>query len=157
MKGQKRGTGYFSLPAPQKAACPPFTRQEIMNTTRILIITFLLSIAALCAAAEDNEYYMITEKQAQDYVEKVKKSKQNDVLRQRDAVPDKESAIGLALVVWKSIYGKEKIEKQAPYQAIRVNDCWYVSGSLPRGWRGGTAEAVIRAKDGSFLNVFHGK
>ena len=69
----------------------------------------------------------------------------------------KETAIALAVAVWTSIYGKEKIEKEAPYQAIRVGDYWFVSGSLEKGWLGGTAEAVINATDGRFLNVSHGK
>lgn len=120
-----------------------------------ILVALLLSLAFSCPAAE--KHSDVSDKLARDYVQSVKNNTQHNALLQRDAVPDKDSAIGLAVVVWQSIYGKEQIEKQKPYQAIRVDDCWYVTGSLPRGWIGGTAEAVIRVHDGSFLNVSHGK
>jgi hypothetical protein len=103
------------------------------------------------------EYYETTEAEAKTYIEQVKQNTHHDVLKFREAVSTKETAVALAVAVWMSIYGKEKIEKEAPYQAIRVGDCWFVSGSLEKGWLGGTAEAVISAADGRFLNVSHGK
>jgi hypothetical protein len=127
------------------------------NGNIIIIIISLISFALPCFAAEEINDNRSNEKLAREYVENVKYSKQDNVLKQKDAVPDKTTAIKLALIVWKPIYGKEQINKQAPFEAIRIDDCWFVSGSLPRGWRGGTAMAVIRAKDGRFLNVSHGK
>jgi uncharacterized protein YyaL (SSP411 family) len=128
-----------------------------MNYKYVLVITFLLSMIASYSVAEDASYYIITEKEAREYITDVKSNKHHNVLDKKDAVPNKETAIALALVVWESIYGKKQIKKQAPYQAMRIEDCWYVTGSLPKGWRGGTAGAVILARDGAFLNVSHGK
>jgi hypothetical protein len=43
------------------------------------------------------------------------------------------------------------------FQAIKVDDGWFITGSLQKGWRGGTAEAVIRVDDGLIINISHGK
>jgi hypothetical protein len=72
------------------------------------------------------------------------------------SVPDKETAIAIAVAVWQPIYGKEHIERQAPYQANLVDGVWVVSGTLPRGLLlGGTAKALIRPDTGEILQVIH--
>ena len=71
-------------------------------------------------------------------------------------VPNKETAIAIAVALWKPIYGKEQIERQAPYQANLVDGVWVVSGTLPRGLLlGGTAKALIRPDTGEILQVIH--
>lgn len=127
-----------------------------MNTYRLLLIIVFVAASSF-ADGNKKEYYEITEADAKTYIEQVKQNTHHDVLKFREAVSTKETAVTLAVAVWISIYGKEKTEKEAPYQAIRVDDCWFVSGSLEKGWNGGTAEAVISAADGRFLNVSHGK
>jgi len=126
-----------------------------MNLLRISIVA-ALGFAAV-TAAEKKEYYTLTEAEARSYVASVKKGEHHDVRKLHEVVPTKETAIALAVAVWSGIYGKEKIEKEAPYQAIRIDDCWVVTGSLQVGRLGGTPEAVIKAADGAFLNVSHGK
>ena len=72
-------------------------------------------------------------------------------------VPDKETAIAIAVAVWKPIYGKEKIENEKPYKASLKNGVWTVTGSLPEGWKGGVAEAEIAKDDGKIIRIIHGK
>jgi hypothetical protein len=72
-------------------------------------------------------------------------------------VPNEETAIKIALVVWTPIYGEEVIRKEKPFKAVLKDDSWYVSGSLPAGFRGGVAEAEIAKDDGRVLRVSHGK
>jgi len=72
-------------------------------------------------------------------------------------VPDKETAIKIALAIWVPIYGKQKIESEKPYSAILKKDIWYVSGSLSRGLVGGVAEAEISKDDGRIIRISHGK
>ena len=116
-----------------------------------------LYCADLAVGAEKKDYYEMTEADARVYVESVKRGDHYDARKLQEVVSNKETAIGLAVAVWNPIYGKEKIEKEAPYQVFRVDDCWVVTGSLEKGWAGGTAEAVISAADGRFLNISHGK
>ena len=72
-------------------------------------------------------------------------------------VPDEETAISIALAVWKPIYGPAAIARQAPYTAKLQDGEWFVTGTLPVGVLGGTAVAVISKRDGTILQVFHGK
>jgi hypothetical protein len=70
---------------------------------------------------------------------------------------DKTEAIKIAVKEWEHIFGKEKIGGEKPYQAILKDEIWHVSGSLPRGSKGGVAEAEIREKDGQIISIKHGK
>ena len=72
-------------------------------------------------------------------------------------VPDEETAIKIALAVWIPIYGKDQIESQKPYEAVLRGGIWYVSGSLPAGYKGGVAEAEIAKDDGRILRIIHTK
>ena len=72
-------------------------------------------------------------------------------------VPDKETAIAIAVAVWSPIYGKEHIEERKPYNASLRDNVWYVSGSLPKDMLGGVPEMEISKDDGRILRVTHGK
>lgn len=72
-------------------------------------------------------------------------------------VSDEAAAIKIATTSWERIYGKEKIERQKPYKAVLKDNVWHVSGSLPRGSKGGVAEAEIRKTDGHLIKLWHGK
>jgi len=72
-------------------------------------------------------------------------------------VRDEETAISIAVAVWKPIYGKEHIEDEKPYRAKLKNGVWTVTGSLPEGWNGGVAEAEIAKDDGRILRITHGQ
>jgi hypothetical protein len=70
-------------------------------------------------------------------------------------VSDEETAIQIAVAVWIPIYGKGEIESQKPYNAVLMDEIWYVTGSLPEGWLGGVAEAEIAKDDGRILRMSH--
>ena len=72
-------------------------------------------------------------------------------------VPDAATAIRIAEAVWLPIYGKDQIESERPFIAELSSDVWTVTGSLPEGWKGGTAEIEIRKTDGTILRVIHGE
>jgi len=116
-----------------------------MTINRIIIIVFgillFLSFVTVIHAAENQKHNV---KPAAGYV------------------PDKETAIKIAVAVWIPIYGKEKIEDEKPYKAILRNEIWYVSGSLPQAKAderivGGVAEAEINKSDGQIIRISHGK
>jgi hypothetical protein len=72
-------------------------------------------------------------------------------------VPNKETAISIAIAVWIPIYGKEQIESEKPYSAKLENGIWFVTGSIPEGWAGGVAEAEISKDDGRIIRISHGR
>src|SRR5688572_20401219 len=72
-------------------------------------------------------------------------------------VPDAETAIRIAIAVWEPIYGKKQIAEEKPYNATLKDGVWFVEGSLPKGWKGGVAEAEISKDTGTILRISHGK
>jgi hypothetical protein len=84
-------------------------------------------------------------------------SAKHNVKPKEGYVPDSKTAVKIAVAVWESIYGEEKIAKQRPYRAALVNGVWTVEGSLPASMVGGTAVAEIAKDDGRILRVSHGR
>ena len=72
-------------------------------------------------------------------------------------VPNAETAVAIAVAVFKPIYGTENIENQRPFHAVLNNGVWHVYGSLPVNLLGGVAEAELSRKDGRIIRVWHGK
>jgi hypothetical protein len=75
----------------------------------------------------------------------------------KDIVADSLSAMLIAKAAWYPLYGKEKIEKEKPFQVTEYKKYWKVEGSLPDGHLGGTAHIVIRKSDGKVMIVWHEK
>ena len=72
-------------------------------------------------------------------------------------VPDSDTAIKIAEAVWLPIYGK-MIYEEKPFKAKLINkEYWEVTGTLPKGYDGGTVVAHIRKLDGKILYVIHEK
>jgi hypothetical protein len=83
--------------------------------------------------------------------------KKHNVILQEGYVPNKETAIKIAVAVWIPIYGEKDINNQKPYKAVLEHGIWFVSGSLQKGLLGGTAEAEIIKENGKIIRVSHGK
>jgi hypothetical protein len=77
--------------------------------------------------------------------------------KQNECVLNAETAINIAVAAWEPIYGKKQIEKEKPYIAVLKDSVWFVTGSLPPGYKGGTAEAEILKKTGKIIRIIHGK
>ncbi len=109
------------------------------NKKTTIIFTMLLFFLALANIAYPDEAQKYNYKPANGYV------------------PDDETAIRIAVTVWEPIYGKEQIQNEKPYKAILKDGVWFVSGSLPEGWKGGVAEAEIIKESGCINRISHGK
>jgi hypothetical protein len=72
-------------------------------------------------------------------------------------VPDAKTAIAIAVAIWTPIYGEKQIASERPYVASLADGKWTVRGSLPKGWSGGVAVAVIAKSDGQVSRISHGK
>lgn len=72
-------------------------------------------------------------------------------------VPDAQTAIAIAVAVWNPVYGEKEIASEKPYQAVLTNGRWTVTGSVPNGWVGGVATAVIDKRDGRVIKIYHTK
>lgn len=68
-------------------------------------------------------------------------------------VPDAQTAIRIAEAVWLAHFGAKATDRR-PFTAELNGDTWYVSGTNPKGWRGGGApEAEISKSTGEIKRI----
>jgi hypothetical protein len=72
-------------------------------------------------------------------------------------IKDSKSAINIAESIVFGIYGKENIVAQKPYKAYLVDNHWVISGTLPKGMRGGVFMIILDSRDCKVLRITHGK
>jgi len=72
-------------------------------------------------------------------------------------LPTKAVAIAVAEPVLFNIYGKQQIVQERPYEAYLINGYWYISGTLPEEYEGGTFEIIIEANNGRVVHLIHDK
>jgi hypothetical protein len=72
-------------------------------------------------------------------------------------LPTQATAVCVAEPILFGIYGKRNIVKERPYEVYFLGDFWYIAGTLPKGYRGGTFEIIINAKDSRVVFLAHGR
>ena len=72
-------------------------------------------------------------------------------------VPDEETAIKIAEAIFIPIYGKDKIKQEYPLTTTLSDGIYTVTGTLPKGLKGGVALAEIAKDDARIIRVSHGK
>src|SRR5689334_23313256 len=71
-------------------------------------------------------------------------------------IKDEHTATSVAEAILFGIYGKNKILTERPYQVYKLDEYWYLSGSL-HGWYvdGGSFEIILDSRDAHVVNVRH--
>lgn len=72
-------------------------------------------------------------------------------------VKDKETAISISEPILFNTYGKDNIKKQRPYESYFIDNYWVISGTLPKGYLGGTFLIIIDATNSKVIRLTHGK
>jgi hypothetical protein len=72
-------------------------------------------------------------------------------------IKDKETAINISEPILFSIYGKDNIKKQRPYESYLIDNYWVISGTLAKGYLGGTFLIIIDATNSKVIRLTHGK
>ena len=72
-------------------------------------------------------------------------------------IKDKETVINVVEPILFSIYKKENIIKQRPYETHLIGNYWVVSGTLPNDFLGGTFLIIIDATNSKIIRLTHGK
>ncbi|MBU2590505.1 MAG: YbbC/YhhH family protein [Nitrospinae bacterium] len=126
---------------------------------KILLILLTLFVACSSVYAKGKQELILenelkTETYNDALLEQIKK---HNFKPEAGYVPDEKTAIKIAVAVWNPIYGEKVIEGEKPYNAILKNGIWFVSGSLPKGWMGGVAEAEIVEETGQIIRISHGE
>jgi hypothetical protein len=66
-------------------------------------------------------------------------------------------AISVAEPILFSMYGKENIINQRPYESYQIDKYWIISGTLPKGSAGGTFLIILDARNSKVIRLTHGK
>ena len=85
------------------------------------------------------------------------KSQHNVIDSKTIIIKDSETAISIAEPILFSIYGKDNITKQQPYENYFIDNYWVISGTLPKKYLGGTFLIIIDARDCKIVRITHGK
>lgn len=73
-------------------------------------------------------------------------------------IKTKEAAISIAEPILFEIYGGEQILTERPYGVHKIDDYWFISGSLPRYYTfGGGFEIILDSRDGKVMSLTHYK
>jgi len=85
-------------------------------------------------------------------------STQHNVIDNKSIIiKDETTAITIAEQILFSIYGKENIIKQRPYEIFSIDTYWVILGTLPKDDAGGTFLIIIDSRNSKIIKITHGK
>jgi hypothetical protein len=115
-----------------------------------------LVIVVLCArafaASEDQTHIRAAEATIRDVLQHTGAPPRGDGVA---VIPTAEVAIAVHDAIASAAYGRDLIQKERPFHAVRVGEFWFVTGTMPEGALGGVASTVIRASNGEVLRLIH--
>jgi hypothetical protein len=85
------------------------------------------------------------------------KTQHNVVDNKTVIIKDSLTAISVAETILFSIYGKDNITQQRPYEIYFVSNHWIIWGTLPKKHVGGTFLIIMDARDSKILRITHSK
>jgi len=85
------------------------------------------------------------------------KSQHNIIDNKTIIIKDSSTAINVAEPILFSIYGKNNITEQRPYEIYFIDNYWVLTGTLPKGSAGGTFLIIIDSRNSKVLRITHGK
>lgn len=72
-------------------------------------------------------------------------------------IKNSSTAIAVAEPILFNIFGKDQILTERPYEVYLIDGYWYLAGTIPKGWKGGSFEIILNAKDGKVIRLTHYK
>lgn len=130
---------------------------DMKTIISISIVIFIAAAISFAVTLTQQELDEIDLHMAKHAASEFKAGKRNGVTSKSGFIPDTNTAVAVAIAVWIPIYGEKQIAQEHPVKAWLIDDLWVVTGSLPEGYDGGVAEAIIRKQDGQVLFVSHGE
>lgn len=85
------------------------------------------------------------------------KSQHNVIDSKTVIIKDSITALSIVEPILYSIYGKDNIVKQRPYEIYFIDNYWLIIGTLPKETLGGTFLIIIDSRDCRIIKVTHGK
>lgn len=124
----------------------------------IYFLTLLIFTLTACRKSRGDRIILGKEYAEQEIKSSlIDKSQHNIIDNKKVIIKDSLTALNVAEPILLSIYGKDNITKQQPYEIYFIDNYWLITGTLPSGWKGGTFLFIIDSRDGKIIRITHGK
>jgi hypothetical protein len=138
--------------------------------TRWIIAVAIVSFAGSCTTdvrQEDKNSRKVTSTHSTDHLilgEETAKKQLKEALEGKgqrytfDTLIKKAStAIAIVEPILFELYGKQQIISERPYEVYLLDGYWYLSGTIPKDWKGGGFEIMLSARNGEIIRLTHYK
>jgi NTF2 fold immunity protein of polymorphic toxin system component len=127
-----------------------------MKITKIISFLIITILPIISLGQNIKEREVLGEENARQAIKKALNDKSYKPFYDT-LIKDKGIAIAVAESILFKIYGKKNIIKERPYESYLIDGFWYISGTLPKNYKGGVFEIIISAKDAHVKKLTHGK
>ena len=132
--------------------------RQMTNIKTFCFLTLLTFTLAACGQTKDNRTIIGKSYAQQELKLALNDRGQHNVIDNKTVIiKDSLTAINVAEPILFSIYGKENITKQRPYEIYFIDNYWVITGTLPKDYLGGTFLIIIDSKDSKIIRITHGK
>ncbi|AYB30317.1 NTF2 fold immunity protein [Chryseolinea soli] len=98
------------------------------------------------------------EKRVKEVVMDTSKTSRAKVHQTRILITTGETAVKIVEPILFEIYGKEQILSERPYGVHKIDDYWFISGSLPKRYdAGGGFEIIPDSRNAEVMSIVHYK
>jgi hypothetical protein len=130
-----------------------------MTTAKaIYFFTFLMLTLTACGQ-QQNARTILGKSHAENELKSAlsDRTRHNVVDNKTVIIKDSVTAISVAEPILFSIYGKDNIIRQRPYEIYLIDNHWIISGTLPEKSVGGTFLIIMDARNNQIIKITHGK
>jgi len=130
-----------------------------MKELNNILLLFVLTISfSACGQSNKDRIVLGKEYAKQELISVLNDKNQHNIIDNKTVlIKDSLTAINIAEPILFSIYGKNNIIKQRPYEAYFLDNFWVIKGSLPKGYKGGTFLIIIDSRNSQIKKITHGK
>lgn len=130
---------------------------QVIRMKKVLLLFICLYLYFVASAQDGTGRTKLgVEYAKRELADALKNTSQKQILVEK-VIKDEQTAISVAEAMLFSIYGKENIVRQRPYESQLIDDYWVLNGTLPQDWVGGTFLIIINSTDGKVIKLTHGK
>ncbi|WP_313099749.1 NTF2 fold immunity protein [Epilithonimonas sp.] len=127
------------------------------NIITYFSVLFIISFSA-CSQTKDDRIILGKSYAQQELKSSLVDKKQHNLIDYKSIIiKDSATAINIAEPILFSIYGKNNITEQRPYETYLIDNYWIIKGTLPKYYMGGTFLIIINAFDSKIIKITHGK
>jgi hypothetical protein len=130
----------------------------MLSLKNIYFFAFIIFTFNACGQIKNNRWRL-----GRAYAEKelntalTDKNQHNVLTTQGILIKDSITAVNIIEPILFSVYGKDNIAHQRPYECYFINSYWVITGTLPKSYKGGTFLLIMEARDCKIIRLTHGK